>query len=219
MARTKEPPKMIKIQGIKVTEETLTLDYRVSNPFDDDIQVCHDTGVYGNQEVQHATTRIYGQTVWIILGLNAEKSAVFSDPRPVAKYVRLPSGESCSGRIVLRLPIRDRFRERQERHKDHKETLFRRAVFDLGYFGPKLNKFFDALSEMDRMDGIKPKPIVRGPYYYLEVSPLITKEVLDGKRREVIYAVGLWTSEKNEESETIEITNVEIPCFIVVEDE
>ena len=225
MARKKEPPKMIKIQDIKVTEETLTLDYRVSNPFDDDIRVCHAAWVYGNREVQHATTRIRDNTVRIILGnvvkdRNARELRVTQNPRPVEKYVRLAPGESYSGRVVLDLPIRDYSLEpaphsRRPREENMDITL-RRTVFEVGYFGPKLNKFFDTVSEMIKEKGIEPKTIVRGKYHYLHYDPLIAEEMLDGQSREVLY-VG-FSLENDEESVKVVLTDVAIPCYVVVDD-
>ena len=55
---------MVRIQKFTLTDKTLTLDYQVSNPFDDDIRVCQDTSIDG---YLHAVTRIDAETVWIKL--------------------------------------------------------------------------------------------------------------------------------------------------------
>ncbi|UCF16303.1 MAG: hypothetical protein JSW59_02365, partial [Phycisphaerales bacterium] len=64
MARKEESSEMIEIKDITVTEENLTLDYRISNPFQDDIRVCHDTWVYGKQNVQNVVSRIQEEAVY-----------------------------------------------------------------------------------------------------------------------------------------------------------
>lgn len=208
----KETSRMIQIQDLTLTDKTLTLDYRVSNPFDDDIRVCHDTNVYGNQEVQHVAARIAGETLWIKLRSNLDESIVLSNPSSIAKYVRVPPGESYSGRILLDLPIRDYSRELRRDGKEHEEIVLHRAIFEVGYFGPKLNKFFDTVSEMIKEEGIEPKTIVLGKYHYLDNDPLIAEEMLDGQSREVLY-VG-FTLEGDEESVKVVLTDVAIPCFV-----
>ena len=56
VAPGKEPAPMIQIQKLTLADKTLTLDYRVSNPFEDAIWVCYDTWVHGEQGV-HARQR------------------------------------------------------------------------------------------------------------------------------------------------------------------
>jgi len=216
IAKNEQPPKMIELKDITVTEETLTLDYRVSNPFDDDIRVCHDTNVYGNQEVQHAAARIAGETFWIKLRSNLDESIVLTNPIPIAKYVRVPPGESYSGRILLDLPTRDYSRELRRDGKEHEEIVLHRTIFEVGYFGPKLDKYFDSVAERIKKEGIKPKTFVRGKYHYLPYDPLIAEEMLDGQSREVLY-VGL-SSKSDEESAKVILTDVAIPCSVVVDD-
>lgn len=215
-----EPPGMIQIENLTVTDNTLTLDYRVSNPFQDDIRVCHDRAVYGKQDVQHAKTRIHGETVWIMLGDNVI-SGGFPNPLPVAKYVRLAPGESYSGKILLDLPIRDQSPDlwSQRRGKEHREAVLGRAVFEVDYREPNSNQYFDSVSERRKMKGTEPKLTVVGPYYYLSHSPTITEETVDGKLREVIYVEHSGAPPKNEESAQVVITDVAIPCSIVVDDE
>ena len=69
------------------------------------------------------------------------------------------------------------------------------------------------------MKGTEPKLTVVGPYYYLSHSPTITEETVDGKLREVIYVEHSGAPPKNEESAQVVITDVAIPCSIVVDDE
>jgi len=130
----------------------------------------------------------------------------------------LPPKESCSGRILEDLPLRDYSREPRRGRKEHKEIVLHRAVFEVGYFGPKWNNYFDSVSEKIKKRGIKPKPIIDGPYYYLSISPLVTEEPLDGKPREVIYIVEHTPFLRNEECAEVLITDVDIPCSVVVDD-
>jgi len=219
----KEPPGMVQIQDLTLTDKTLALDYSVSNRFDGDIRVCHAAWVYGNRDVQHATTRIRDNTVWIILG-NVVKNSdveklVIKDPPPIAKYIRLAPGESYSGRVVLDLPIRDYSLEPAPRSKRPREEnvdiTLRRAVFEVGYFGPRLNKFFDAVSERIKEEGNEPKTIVRGKFHYLQSNPLIVEEMQDGQVREVMYVKKSWVANTGEESAKVVLTtDAAISCSV-----
>ena len=51
LIQEKEPAEMIQIHKLTLTDYTLTLNYRVSNPFEDSIWVCYDTWVHGEQDV------------------------------------------------------------------------------------------------------------------------------------------------------------------------
>lgn len=214
----KKPPPMVQIQNLTITDANLILDYRVSNPFDDDIRVCYDTWAYPNQAAQDAATRIEGETVWIKLRSDLDRGPdiVIVDPPAVAKYVRLLPGESCSGRIHLNLPIKDRdyLREFFADRKKHEEIVLHRAVFEVGYFGPKWNMVFDSSHEMLKKKSIKPKPMIMGPNYYLTFDPLITEETLDGRLREVMYMTG----RPHQQSVEVLIADVNIPCSVIVDD-
>ena len=139
--------RMIEIENITVAEKALTLDYRVSNPFPDDIRVCQDIDILGKYGKYDVETRIADETVWIRLRLDyVREDNVLQNPAFIAKYIRLAPGESHSGRILLDLPIRNaspvyRFREGR---KKRKEIVLHRAVFEVGYFGGKMAKFFDS---------------------------------------------------------------------------
>ena len=85
------------------------------------------------------------------------------------------------------LPIRDYSRERRERQNERKDVSLHRVEFEMCYLGAKWSKFFDAMTEIDEMDGIDPKPLVRGPYYYLTYDPTIMEETMSGQLREVMY--------------------------------
>jgi len=210
----KEPLPMIQIQNLSLTDKTLTLDYQFSNPFDDYIWVCYDVSVYGKQDVQHSYTIIDGETVWIKLRCNFDHFTGFEDPPSVAKYIRLQTGVSCSGRIVRNLPIKNYIG--LEPRKEKKEITLHRVVFEVGYFEPKWNKFFNSIAERFKKKGIKPKPRILGSYYYLD-GTIVTEETLYGQLREVMYLNDDFTPWiKNEVSSKIVITNVAIPCSVVV---
>ena len=216
----KEPPKMIQIQNFSLTDKALTLDYRVSNPFEDNIRVCHDTGVYGNQEVQHVATRIDGETLWIKLRFHLEMDTSLRNPPAIAKYVRLSPGESYPGRIRLGLPIENMspvYSFHAGPEKRH-EIVVPCAIFEVGYFGPRWNEFFDSVSEGIKKQGIKPETMVIGKFHYLQSNPLIAEETQDGQSREVTYISELWPSLRDEESSQVLITGVNIPCSVAVDD-
>ncbi len=208
---------MIEIQNLTFTEKTLTLDYRVTNPFTKDIRVCQDIDVYDGD---HVETRIDAETIWIRLRFNLERDSAFRSPYPIAKYLRLSPGQSHSGRIVLDLPIRNaspvyHFREGR---KKRKQIVLHRAVFEVGYFGGKMSKFFDAVSEEINEKGIKPK--TKGGLLgdMLQFQPAIVEEIQDGQPREVVYVDELWPSINCEESAKVVVNDVDIPCSVVVDD-
>ena len=222
LTREKEPAEMIQIRNLTLTDTTLTLNYRVSNPFEDSIWVCYDIWVFGEQDVQNTAARIDGETVWIKLRLNLRPVVAFVDPVALVKYVRLPPGEFCSGRILQNLPIKDGLREWGAEHKEHKEIVLHRVIFEIGYIGTKWNAFLDSLAEKmaEKMKerSIEPKPRILGPHYVPPVIPFITEETLDGQLREVMYLYEHSSLEKREESAEVLITDVDIPCSVVVDD-
>jgi hypothetical protein len=223
MDRKEEPSEMIEIKDITITKENLTLDFRVPNPCEDDIRVCCSTWAHGKQDVQKATTRIAGEKVWIKLCFNTEKkNPGFVNPPAMAKHVLLRAGESFSGSIPLDLPIRDYSHEPREGSKDRKQIVLHRGVFEIGYLrnvGPKWNKLLDSWSEKLKKESIRPKPRVIGSYYCLPISPLVTQETLDGRLRELLYIEEYTSLKQKVESEQVVITDITIPCSVVVEGE
>lgn len=218
LALEKEPPPMIKVKDLTVTDETLTLDYQVSNPFDDDIRVCHSAGIYGNRDIQRAARRIEAETLWIKLRRNIKRDGiVFRTPPGIAKYFRLAPGESYSGRILLDLPARDYSRESWESPQEHKEVVLHRAVFEVGYFGADHNKFFDAVFEELKKQPVKPELPGDSSFHRLTFEPLIAEELQDGQMREVTYISEYWPNLRDEESAQVLITDVNIPCSVVVD--
>ena len=132
----KERPGMIQIKKLTATDANLTLDYQVSNPFEDDIRVCQDTSAFGRT---HVVTWIDDETVWIKLRFNLEMDHTLRNPEPIAKYVRLAPGESYSDTILLALPIRNASPvydwDREDRGKEREDIVLHRAFFEVGYFG------------------------------------------------------------------------------------
>lgn len=213
LARVEEPLVMVQVRSLTLAKDTLALDYRVSNHWGDDIWVCIDTRIEGKQDVQHATTRIRGETAWIRLRSDVERNRATFYSHPIAKYLRLGPDESYEGKILLPLPLRDHFRERQARRRERKETTLHRAVFEVGYFGPERNEYFDATSEMIKKEAIKPVLRTMGSDYYLTFNPYVTEETFDGKLREVVYIETLGASEMNEQSSEVLLSDVEIPSW------
>ncbi len=220
----KESAEMIQIRDLTLTDTTLTLNYRVLNPFEDSIWVCYDRCIHGEQDVQDTATRIDGEMVRIKLRFNLESVPALTDPQDIAKYVRLSPGESFSGRILRNLPIKDYLREWGAEHKEHKEIVLHRVVFEIGYIGtfePKWNARLDSwaekMAEMMKERSIEPKPRILGSYYFLPVNPLITEEMLDGQLRKVMYLQYKSFVNKEKVAEVL-ITDADIPCSIVIDD-
>jgi hypothetical protein len=210
--------RMIEIQNLTATEKTLALEYRVSNPFTDDIWVCQDIDTEGKYDVE---TRIDAETVWIKLRFNLARN-FHRDPPAIAKYLRLPPGQFHSGRISLNLPIRNASPlydfELEEDRKKRKEIVLHRAVFEVGYFGCEFGEFFDVAAEILKEREIKRNIQVIGGRKLLLTQPLIVEEIQDGQPREVVYVNDLWSSTKLEESAKVVITDVDIPCSVAIDD-
>ncbi len=218
----KEPLPMVQVQKLTVTDVNLILDYQVSNPFDDDIWICQDTSVYGPGQV---IIRIDRESLWIRLRFNIEReSLVLLDPAGIAKYLRVRRGDSYSGRILLDLPIPKLpsgvYSLTKELAKKRKQIVLHRAVFELGYFGPKCNKFFDAFSATYKNDPLKVKRTMQSmeKLHELPIDPFIVEEIQDAQSREVMYVGDRSGMLKLEESAKTFITDVNIPCSVVVED-
>ena len=181
---------IVKIQDPTLTQtyETLTLEYTVSNPFTEAIWVCHDTDIHPNDNIQNVVRRTDGETLWIRLGANPNINlSVIADPASISKYCRLLPGESCSGKIVFDLPLRN-ISIVSDLKTDREQIIVNRVVLEVGYLGCIFNKFFDYVRKQMKEDKIDPKPLkMDESYYLLPYSPLISEERQDGQSREVVY--------------------------------
>lgn len=209
---------MIQIQNFEVTEETLTFDYQVTNTFTYDIRVCQDTSFFG---YPHVVTRIDEETVRIKLRCHLERDQGLRNPPPITKYLRLTPGESYSDKILLGLPIKNaspinRFREEYDRNgepKERKQIVLHRVIFEVGYLGGELNQSF----KREKIKDIEPDKgfTIMGPFHYLKKIPLVVDEMQDGRLREFVYMY-TGTPIGIERSVQVVITDVNIPCSVVV---
>jgi hypothetical protein len=225
VAQEKEPPPMVQIQKLTVTDANLILDYRVSNPSADGLYVCESGCVFNCLE--EAGTRIDGETLWITRRSKSEMETdtliLANPPGKVSKYLRLRPGESHSWRIVLDLPIMKWpsgvFSPAQERAKKRKQIVLHRVIFAVGYFESRYNqRFVEGSAEGKKVMGIKDGDTsVVTPEFGVRIDPYVVDEIHEGKSRQVLY-ISNSPSKKLEESETVLITDVEIPCSVVVDD-
>ncbi|MCX5644787.1 MAG: hypothetical protein NTZ17_08885 [Phycisphaerae bacterium] len=101
----KAEPKVLEIQRLAVMDKSVTMNYRVSNTFPEDIWVCEDidgAGLYGGHTA--VETRIVDDSLKINLLGNLERS-LFFEKNVWARYRRLPRGQSRSQTIVLTVPV------------------------------------------------------------------------------------------------------------------
>jgi hypothetical protein len=200
---------MIYIENLTVNDKTLTLDYRVSNPFGYDIWICEDIDTYSGYDVE---TRINGGAIQIKLRLYLECN-IMLEVGPLAKYRRLLPGESHSGKILLSLPIRNASPVYYfgERGKKRENVVLKRAVFEVGYFdGRLITRLSRALEKVKR--GMSREEIERTRF-----QPCIEEEIDNGQSREFLYCMSLWPVISKEESAKVVITDVEVPCSTVIE--
>jgi hypothetical protein len=212
--QVKEASPMIQIQNFTVTEETLSFDYKVTNPFIYDIRVCQDISFFGHP---HVVTRIDNEMVWIKLRCHLERDTALRNPPPITKYLRLTPGESYSDRISLGLPIRDAspinlFNEYER--KERKQISLHRVIFEVGYLGGELNQFFSR--EKIKDSGPDKGFQIMGGLHYLKTIPLVVDEMQDGRLREFVY-VHTGSPIGVEYSAEIVIDNVNVPCSIAVD--
>jgi len=198
---------MIKVQNIEVTEKTLTLDYQVSNPFAHDIWICEDIDINGRYD---AETRVNAETVRIKLCFNLECNILLEEGI-MAKYLRLSPGESHSGRILLNLPIANAspVYDFHEDRKIHKQVVLQSVVFEVGYFEEDLlNMLSDSIEKGKR------EPTNEELY----VEALMLEEIQQAHSHNTVYLPHLWSGLRMEKSAKVIITDVNIPCSIVVDE-
>ncbi|MHC4539996.1 MAG: hypothetical protein ACYS74_09485 [Planctomycetota bacterium] len=220
---------VIKIESLEMTDKTFTLDYHVSNPSADDIYVCEAGCVFDCLE--EAGTGIDGETLWITRRSREPTDTVtdtlelVNPPGGVVKYLRLRPGEAHSWRIVLDLPIMKWpsgvFSVPEERAKKRKQIVLHRAIFAVGYFPPRYNRrFVEASEEGKKLLGIKDGDTsVVSRDFGLSIDPYVVDEIHEGKSRQVLYISRRSPSKKLEESETVVITDVNIPCSVPIDDQ
>ncbi len=200
--------RMIRIENVAVAEKTLTLNYQVSNPFKYDIWVCEDVDIYGNYDVE---TRITPGTLHIRLCFHLECNLVF-EMGVFAKYRRLLPGESHSGKILLNLPIRNAspvYRFDEDRTK-YKQVLLQRAVFEVGYMeGRDINAALEMVKRIKR-DIPDANNIVN--------MPKVRDEIADGQSHTFAYVPHIWPGLSREISAKVVITDVAIPCSVVIDE-
>lgn len=206
-APEKKVCQMIKIENLTVTEKALTLDYQVSNPFEDDIWVCEDIDIYSRHDVE---TRIDAETVWIKLRSNLETN-ILREIAALAKYRLLSPGESHSGQILLNLPIRNASHvyDFDERRKEHKQIVLNRLVFEVGYFEGELVNRISEAQEKSKC-GMSSEELQNTQFV-----PRIKEEIQDGQSHKFLYCENYWPVLSKEKSAKVVVTDDDIPCSVV----
>jgi hypothetical protein len=126
--------RILQVRKLDIMSDYLSLDYLVHNPFDHDIWVCYDLDVGSKNRVSErdAATRIAGGTLWIRLHEHLEWD-FFGDP-VVARYRRVPSGNSVSENLLLPVPVTNDSPVYAYGHRNDVRAFAHRVVFELGYF-------------------------------------------------------------------------------------
>jgi len=203
---------MIQIDNLTVKEESLTLDYQVTNPFTSDIWICEDIDDYARNDVE---TRIGDGTLQIKLRFDLE-SNLYVPQVVYAKYRRLSPGESHSGRILLKLPIRNNspIYNFREFGKKQKRVVLHRAVFEVGYFERDLlNIAFEKISKIR-----KGKPGPTKEETCLKLLLLLDPIVIKHSDPNIVYLPHWWPGESMEKCAKIVVTDVDIPCSVAIGD-
>jgi hypothetical protein len=159
-------------------------------------------------------TRIDAETVWIKLHSNLETNLLF-ETAVLAKYRRLSPGESYSGRILLNLPIRNAspVYDFNEDRKKQKQVFLQRAVFAVGYFeGKHINRISVTMQKVKRK-------MSKEELQNTKFNPRIEEEIEDGQSRKFLYREHTWPAPRSrEKTAKLIITDVNIPCSLVVDD-
>lgn len=203
---------MIKVESLASEEKVLALDYHVTNPFPYDIWVCEDIDIQSGCPVD---IRIDAETVYIRLTYRLE-SNMLRDPPAYGKYRRLLAGESHPGKIRLDLPVTNisPVYYFKERGKSRKRVVMHRAVFVIGYFeGGFISRLRERIGTLKRgFDSVTPLEVWK-------TEPIIVEETQDGQSREMFYLTCLYPSLYKEKSIEALVTDVNIPCTVLVDDE
>jgi len=205
-----EKPCMIHIRNFTVTEETLTLDYYVENPFAYNIWICEDIDIFGELNVE---TRINVEKLQIKCRFNLENN-ILLDEAVLAKYHRLSPKDSLLGKIHLKIPVRNAspVYDFDEYWKKRKQVVLHQVVFQVGYFEGNLpDMLYESIEEGKRNPDNED----------LYVEALYLEGVLKGSElncsNDIFYIPHLWKGLRKEKSTKVIITDVDIPCSIVIE--
>ena len=195
--------RMIHIDNFTVTDKALTLDYKVSNPFEYDIWVCEDVDINGKYDVE---TRLSTGTLNIKLCFNLECN-VYLYNWVYAKYRLLKPGESHSGKILLDLPVKNDspvYGFAKHRTELRPSTL-NRAVFEVGYLKGEVIDRFIEIQRLIRLDDPSRKKA--------DNMPEIKEEMIGEQLQKFAIVPCIWQDIEIEKSAKVVITDVEIPCL------
>jgi hypothetical protein len=200
---------VLEIENLTVTDESLTLDYEVTNPFTSNIWICKDVDDFGRYDVE---TRIADGTLQI--ELRGDLEANWYITRIVyAKYRRLSPAESHSGRILLKLPVRNgspRY-DFGESGKEQKLMVLHRAVLKVGYF----EKDFRNIASEKFSKGEWPTNEEACIELLLQLDPGAERYP---SSHNIVYLPHWWPGLSREKSAKVVVTDVDIPCSVVVDD-
>lgn len=206
--------RMIQVQNIKVDEETLMLDYRVSNPFRSAIWVCTDSNEDIDDDTCDVETKVISNRLQIRLHFNNLPSFSAFGPDYFAKYRRLSPGESHAGNIRLKLPVRNASplgNPPEEKGTKHRQILSARVAFGMGYFETtEIDRAFARQKEWKSR-------LQNAGSTILSNVPFEREEIVDGKSCQFAIVPRHWIGQKNEKYATVIITDAEVPCLIEVE--
>ena len=145
----KESGQLLEVERFALTEENLTLDYRVTNTFPRDIWVCTSLDGFKPEGEAFFERRIIDQTLRISCRGNLEHNA-FIVGEGHAIYRRLAPGQSRSGSILLDLPIRPispvHF-DFNDLFVPEKSVILNQVVLEIGYFSEDLAALMSESSE------------------------------------------------------------------------
>ncbi|MHC4679934.1 MAG: hypothetical protein ACYTEK_14685 [Planctomycetota bacterium] len=195
---------MIHIENFTVSDKGLTLDYKVSNPFEYDIWVCEDIDINSGYDVE---TRISPGTLSIKLCFNLECN-VYLYNLVFAKYRLLKPGECHSGKILLSLPVKNAspVYHFAKHRTELRRTTLNRAVFEVGYLKGEVIDLALEIMRLVRLDDPNAKKA--------DNMPEIKEEMVGGQSRKFALVPHVWSDGLVEEkSAKVIISDVDIPCL------
>jgi hypothetical protein len=137
---------MLAVEQFVLTEESLRLDYLVTNASEHDIWVCTSRSDVAPDPRSSAETLICGETLQVRRRCNLEQHLFVNAPLFYAVYSRLTPGMSRSDTVLLRLPVRNISLSVPPKRPVYPIVL-NRVVFESGYFSEDLRSL---LPEEDR---------------------------------------------------------------------
>ena len=144
---------MIKILRVEISKTNLSFDYIVENKFPYEIWICDDFNIYGSS---NPVTKVEKDAILVSKRLRLPINVLLEE-EVVARYFRLASGKTHTGRITMELPI-DNYSPLFSEDDNSGKTVIgecNHAILEIGYFSENLqSKLSDRIRRGETNDQV-----------------------------------------------------------------